>query len=153
MLKTAVSVHGRNIDKSFETVCPSSLRDNMTLLSDKDKVHSDKCSGLSAILMMLYIGFFNTMTQDPESKRRLKFVQTIGLLANDKENFFTEHIRALGLILFSTSDQPVRTAFVVSVLQLFLPNLRSENALFMRGHESYQKLETLHKFIFVQGEG
>ena len=62
----------KDADKSFGNIFPTSLIENMAHFDEEDDYvneHSD--SGLSGLLMLLYIGSFSTMGTDTKNKRRL----------------------------------------------------------------------------------
>ena len=101
---------GKEADKSFERIFPSSMINNIVNYTTNDHVNTKTDSGLSALFMLLYIGFFSTNLGNVDDKRRLKFVSAISEFSSDKELLFG--IRGLGLALFSASENLVHVFHV-----------------------------------------
>ena len=97
---------GKEADKSFERIFPSSMINNIVNYTMNDHVNTKTDSGLSALLMLLYIGFFSTNLGNVDDKRRLKFVSAISEFASNPD--LLVGLRGLGLALFSASENPVR---------------------------------------------
>ena len=115
LLKTALNFC-KEADKTFEIIFPSSMVKNITNYNQKDHVNTENNSGLSALLMLLYIGFSVTTSANVEDKKRLKFVNTISKFASSE--VLLVGLRGLGLSLFSASEHPVRFFYIFVLYSL-----------------------------------